>query len=44
LVRSGQLEPQKFITYRFPLSGILDAYDVFSRATDTGALKVVLHK
>ncbi|MFC0448839.1 zinc-dependent alcohol dehydrogenase family protein [Rhodococcus jostii] len=44
LVRSGQLDPQKFVTHRFPLSGILDAYDVFSRATDTGALKVLLHR
>jgi len=44
LVRSGQLEPKKFITHRFTLPQILDAYDVFSRAADTGALKVVLHK
>ena len=44
LVRSGQLAPQHFVTHRFALPAILDAYDVFSRAADTGALKVLLHK
>ena len=44
LVRSGQLEPRAFVTHRFTLSDILDAYDVFGRAADTGALKVLLHK
>jgi alcohol dehydrogenase len=43
LVRSGQLDAQKFITHRFPLPEIVDAYDVFGRAAETGALKVVLH-
>ncbi|MEO9221188.1 MAG: zinc-dependent alcohol dehydrogenase family protein [Mycobacteriaceae bacterium] len=44
LVASGQLDAQKFITHRFALSEILEAYDVFSRASETGALKVLLHK
>ena len=44
LVRTGQLAPQHFVTHRFALPAILDAYDVFSRAADTGALKVLLHK
>jgi alcohol dehydrogenase len=44
LVRSGQLTPQKFVTHRFGLSEILDAYDVFGRSADTGALKVALSR
>jgi alcohol dehydrogenase len=44
LLRTGQLAPQKFITHRFPLGQVVEAYDVFSRAADTGALKVLLHK
>jgi alcohol dehydrogenase len=44
LLRTGQLAPQKFITHRFPLGQVMEAYDVFSRAADTGALKVLLHK
>ncbi len=44
LVRSGQLDPHKFITHRFDLTDAVDAYDVFSRPSDTGALKVLLHK
>ena len=44
LVRTGQLAAQHFVTHRFALPAILEAYDVFSRAADTGALKVLLHK
>jgi len=44
LVRSGQLTPGKFVTHRFELGEVIDAYDTFARAGDTGALKVVLHK
>lgn len=44
LVRSGQLETSKFVTHRFKLADIIDAYDVFSRANETAALKVVLRK
>ena len=44
LVRTGQLAPQHFVTHRFALPAILEAYDVFSRAADTGALKVLLHR
>jgi alcohol dehydrogenase len=42
LVASRQLESQKFVTHRFTMDEFLEAYDVFSRAGDTGALKVVL--
>ena len=43
LVRSGQLDTHKFITHRFDLADAIDAYDVFSRPAETGALKVLLH-
>ena len=42
LVRSGQIAAQSFITHHFPMDDIVSAYDVFSRAGETGALKVVL--
>jgi len=44
LVRSGQLEASKFVTHHFKLADIIEAYDIFSRANETAALKVVLHK
>jgi alcohol dehydrogenase len=44
LLRTGQLEAQKFVTHRFTLGEVIEAYDVFSRAADTGALKVLLHR
>lgn len=42
LVTSHQLDAAKFITHHFGLNEFERAYDVFSRAADTGALKVVL--
>ena len=42
LLTSGQLDAHRFVTHRFPLDDILAAYDVFARAGETGALKVVL--
>jgi alcohol dehydrogenase len=42
LIRSGQLDVGGFVTHRFPMDGFLEAYDTFSRAGETGALKVVL--
>ncbi len=42
LVRTGQLPAAKFVTHHFALGDMLEAYDVFSRAADTAALKVVL--
>jgi alcohol dehydrogenase len=41
-VRSGRLEPKQLITHRFKLAEIGDAYDTFSRAADTHALKVLI--
>ena len=42
LVTSHQLDAAKFITHHFGLNEFDQAYDVFGRAADTGALKVVL--
>ena len=44
LLRTGQLAAQRFVTHRFALGQALEAYDVFGRAADTGALKVLLHR
>ena len=42
LVASHQLDTSPMITHRFTLAEFEAAYDVFSRPSDTGALKVVL--
>jgi alcohol dehydrogenase len=44
LVATRQIESARFITHRFGLDEFLGAYDVFGRAADTGALKVVLSR
>jgi len=41
-VQSRKLEPNKLITHHFKLQQILDAYDTFARAAQTGALKVII--
>ena len=41
-VQAGKIDPTRLITHRFKLDQILDAYDVFGRATETGALKVII--
>jgi alcohol dehydrogenase len=42
LLTTGQIDAKPFITHRFDLDDFEAAYDVFARAADTGALKVVL--
>jgi alcohol dehydrogenase len=42
LITNGDLDPARLVTHRFGLDNIVHAYDVFERAADTGALKVVL--
>jgi alcohol dehydrogenase len=42
LVAQGKLHPEQFVTHRFELSEIVDAYDTFGRAAETKALKVAL--
>lgn len=41
-VQAKRIDPTCLITHRFKLDGIMDAYDTFGRATDTGALKVII--
>lgn len=42
LVASHQVDAERFVTHRFALDDFIEAYGVFARAADTGALKVVL--
>ena len=42
MLRTGQLDVSGFVTHHFPLTGMAEAYDTFSRASETGALKVGL--
>jgi alcohol dehydrogenase len=42
LVANGQAAAGRFATHHFGLDQFIEAYDVFARASDTGALKVVL--
>jgi len=42
LITSHQLDSSRFVTHHFLMDQFLDAYDVFARAGDTGALKVVI--
>lgn len=41
-VRSAKIDPGRLITHRFPLDQILEAYETFDKAIDTGALKVII--
>ncbi|GAC53712.1 zinc-dependent alcohol dehydrogenase family protein [Gordonia amicalis] len=42
LVAQRRIDPDLFISHRFALCDIIEAYDVFGRAAETKALKVVL--
>ncbi|MCW2522120.1 MAG: Threonine dehydrogenase and related Zn-dependent dehydrogenase [Frankiales bacterium] len=42
LLTSGQIDAERFVTHHFGFEDFIEAYDVFSRAGETGALKVVL--
>jgi alcohol dehydrogenase len=44
LLRSRQVEADRFVTHRFDLDDFEKAYEVFSNAADTGALKVCLSR
>ncbi|MFH8669475.1 zinc-dependent alcohol dehydrogenase family protein [Streptomyces anulatus] len=43
MLANGRLPSAELVTHRFELGEMEEAYDVFSRAADTGALKVALH-
>jgi alcohol dehydrogenase len=42
ILRAGKIDPKRLITHHFKLDRIIDAYDTFARAADTGALKVII--
>ncbi|MFF9815271.1 zinc-dependent alcohol dehydrogenase family protein [Streptomyces sp. NPDC014006] len=42
MAAAGRLPTAQLVTHTFPLDQMEEAYDVFARAADTGALKVVL--
>jgi alcohol dehydrogenase len=42
LISAGRIDPTRFTTHRFGLDQAIDAYDTFSRAGETGALKVLM--
>ncbi|MEW6269472.1 MAG: zinc-dependent alcohol dehydrogenase family protein [Thermodesulfobacteriota bacterium] len=44
LVAEGRLDVDAFVTHRFALDDMLAAYDTFSRAAETKALKVVIER
>jgi alcohol dehydrogenase len=44
MVVAGQIDTGHLVTHRFALDQIVEAYDVFARPAQTGALKVVLSR
>ena len=44
LVASGKLNVDEFVTHHFKLHDMMDAYDTFSRAAETKALKVIIDR
>jgi len=44
LVASHQVDAAQFATHHFKMADMLEAYDVFARAADTGAIKVVISR
>lgn len=41
-IKAGKIAPEKFVTHRFTFDQWDEAYDTFSRAADTKALKVIV--
>lgn len=44
LVAQGKLAPERFVTHRFTLDEMMDAYDTFGRAAETKAMKVAISR
>ncbi len=44
LVAQGKLAPERFVTHRFKLDEMMDAYDTFGRAAETKAMKVAISR
>lgn len=43
MLAEGKISPGKFVSHRFALNDIMEAYDVFSRAAETKALKIAIN-
>lgn len=41
-VSAKKIDPSRLITHRFKLDDVMEAYDTFGRAADTGAMKVII--
>jgi alcohol dehydrogenase len=44
LLSGGQIDAGRFVTHHFALDQMVEAYDVFGRAAETGALKVAINR
>jgi alcohol dehydrogenase len=44
MLAADQIDTSQFVTHRFGIGEMLDAYDIFSQATDSAAIKVVLFR
>ena len=44
LITSHQIDAERFVTHHFAFDEFEEAYDVFARAAETGALKVILSR
>ncbi len=44
LVAQGKLSPEQFVTHRFKMDQMIEAYDTFSRAAETKAMKVAISR
>jgi alcohol dehydrogenase len=44
LVAQGKLTPEKFVSHRFTLDQMMEAYDTFGRAAETKAVKVAIRR
>jgi alcohol dehydrogenase len=44
LAAGRQLDVARFATHHFSMHDMIDAYDTFARAAETGALKVVISR
>lgn len=44
MLADGLFDPNLLVTHRFALDRMMEAYDVFARPAETGALKVVLER
>jgi alcohol dehydrogenase len=44
LVSQGKIKPEQFVTHRFKLDDMMEAYDIFARAAETKSMKVAISR